>query len=274
MSVVPMYHHYDECHTPCARQKFNVMGTEVEVEYYHLSRDGVDIVFVNHPCFHEVGDQIYAGSTMDVAWRGALMSQAGIEAVWHVHCGGFPFGDENLIYVSNDWHTGLLPVYLKAFYQDHFKLGFARAVHIVHNIAHQGRAHPEEVWRLGLPDQHTGAFYLDDPQEGPCMNIMKAAINYATKVIAVSPGYAWELGTDEGGWGLAPTVRDDPAKVSGIVNGIDFHDWDPTHDRFLQSDGFQTRPTALTSRVSGRASRRARRRSRGSSASPSATTRS
>ena len=110
----------------------------------------------------------------------------------------------------------------------------------VHNIAHQGRAHPEEVWRLGLPDQHTGAFYLDDPQEGPCMNIMKAAINYATKVIAVSPGYAWELGTDEGGWGLAPTVRDDPAKVSGIVNGIDFHDWDPTHDRFLQSDGFQT----------------------------------
>ena len=37
------------------------------------------------------------------------------------------------------------------------------------------------------------------------MNIMKAAINYATKVIAVSPGYAWELGTDEGGWGLAPT---------------------------------------------------------------------
>ena len=114
-----MYHHYDECHTPCARQKFNVMGTEVEVEYYHLSRDGVDIVFVNHPCFHEVGDQIYAGSTMDVAWRGALMSQAGIEAVWHVHCGGFPFGDENLIYVSNDWHTGLLPVYLKAFYQDH-----------------------------------------------------------------------------------------------------------------------------------------------------------
>ena len=240
MSVVPMYHHYDECHTPCARQKFNVMGTEVEVEYYHLNRDGVDIVFVNHPCFHEVGDQIYAGSTMDVAWRGALMSQAGIEAVWHVHCGGFPFGDENLIYVSNDWHTGLLPVYLRAFYQDHFKLGYARAVHIVHNIAHQGRAHPDEVWRLGLPEQHTGAFYLDDPMEGPCMNIMKAAINYATKVIAVSPGYAWELGTDEGGWGLAPTVRSDPAKVSGIVNGIDFHDWDPSHDRFLQSDGFQT----------------------------------
>jgi starch synthase len=72
------------------------------------------------------------------------------------------------------------------------------------------------------------------------MNVLKAGIEYATKVIAVSPGYAWEIGTDEGGWGLAHTVRGANEKVSGIVNGIDFHEWDPQHDKYLQSDGYQT----------------------------------
>jgi hypothetical protein len=34
-----------------------------------------------------------------------------------LHCGGFPYGDESLLYVANDWHTAILPVYLRAFYQ-------------------------------------------------------------------------------------------------------------------------------------------------------------
>lgn len=108
-----------------------------------------------------------------------------------------------------------------------------------------GRTACDDVWRLGLPDHHTGAFYLDDPVGGPCMNVMKAGIEYATKVIAVSPGYAWEIQTDEGGWGLAPTIRNDPGKVSGIVNGIDFNEWSPEHDPYLQSDGYQTYGTNL-----------------------------
>jgi len=227
MSVVPMYFHYDECNEPWARVTLNVCGEDVEVEYYHHFHDGVDIVFVNHPCFRDVGEKIYSGSTMDVLWRGALLCQAAIEAVWHVPCGGYPFGDESLVYIANDWHTALLPVYLRAFYQDHDKLGYARSMLIIHNISHQGRSNPDDVWRLGLPDYHTGAFYLDDPLEGACMNVLKAGIEYATKVVAVSPGYAWEIGTDEGGWGLAPIIRNDPNKVSGIVNGIDFTEVSP-----------------------------------------------
>uniref|UniRef100_A0A7S0SDU2 Starch synthase, chloroplastic/amyloplastic n=1 Tax=Mantoniella antarctica TaxID=81844 RepID=A0A7S0SDU2_9CHLO len=245
MSVIPMYNHYDECGEPCARVSINVMGQAVDVDYFHVHRDGVDLVFVSHSCFYEVAGDIYQGGTMGVAWRGALLSQAGIEAVWHVPCGGVPFGDESLLYVANDWHTALLPVYLRAFYQEHMQLGYARSVLIVHNIAHQGRSAPDDVRRLGLPDHHTGAFYLDDPVGGPCMNIMKAGIEYATKVIAVSPSYAWEIQTDEGGWGLAPTLRNDPHKISGIVNGMDFNEWSPEHDTFLQSDGFQNYNTDL-----------------------------
>ena len=151
----------------------NVCGADTEVHYFHTHRDGVDMVFVSHPCFYEVAGNIYQGSTMDVTWRGALLSQAGIEAVYNVPCGGFPYGDESLLYVANDWHVALLPVYLRAFYHEHMKLGVARSALIVHNIAHQGRTSPDDVWRLGLPDHHTGSFYLDDPQEGAVLDVLR-----------------------------------------------------------------------------------------------------
>ena len=55
MSVIPMYYHYDECGTPCARVSINVCGCDVDVDYFHVHRDGVDLVFVSHPCFYEAG---------------------------------------------------------------------------------------------------------------------------------------------------------------------------------------------------------------------------
>ena len=178
-------------------------------------------------------------------------------------------GDENSIYVSNDWHTGLLPVYLRAFYQDHFKLSHARW-YIVHNIATRAGPTPKRSGASVFPSSTLAAASTqDDPMEGPCMNIMKAAINYATKVIAVI-GYARELGTDEGGY-LAPTVRSDPAKVSGIVNGIALPRLGPLA-RSLSCSPMDSRPTGSTSRVFGRASSKAALH-RDRSACPSATTR-
>lgn len=64
MSVIPMYYHYDECNEPCARVSINVLGTPVDVDYFHVHRDGVDLVFVSHPCFYEVNGGIYQGGTM------------------------------------------------------------------------------------------------------------------------------------------------------------------------------------------------------------------
>ena len=63
------------------------------------------------------------------------------------------------------------------------KLGYARAVLVVHNIAHQGRTHCDDVWKLGLPDHHTGAFYLDDPQAGVCIRDVCRGILFVLPVI-------------------------------------------------------------------------------------------
>jgi len=45
--------------------------------------------------------------------RCALLCKAALEAVWHVPCGGVPYGDSNTCFIANDWHTALLPVYLQ-----------------------------------------------------------------------------------------------------------------------------------------------------------------
>ena len=56
---------------------------------------------------------IYGGSREDISFRCALLCKAALEAPWHVPCGGAPYGDENLLFVANDWHTALLPFYLQ-----------------------------------------------------------------------------------------------------------------------------------------------------------------
>jgi glycogen synthase len=56
---------------------------------------------------------------------------------WHVPCGGVCYGDGNLVFIANDWHTALLPVYLKAYYRDNGLMNYTRSVLVIHNIAHQ-----------------------------------------------------------------------------------------------------------------------------------------
>ena len=108
-----------------------------------------------------------------------------------VPCGGAVYGDENLLFIANDWHTALLPVFLQAYYRDHGKLTYARCALVIHNMAHQGRGPLAEFQRLGIPDQYRDAFYLDDPFGGECMNILKAGLTTAHRLVAVSHGYAW-----------------------------------------------------------------------------------
>lgn len=60
-----------------------------------------------------------------------------MQVPWHVPCGGVCYGDGNLVFIANDWHTALLPVYLKAYYRDNGLMEFTRCILVIHNIAHQ-----------------------------------------------------------------------------------------------------------------------------------------
>lgn len=79
----------------------------------------------------------------ELQFRCAMMVKAALEAPWIVPVGPGPelepLGEENLVFVANDWHAALLPFYLQAHYRDHGQYTYARAMFIIHNMAHQGR---------------------------------------------------------------------------------------------------------------------------------------
>lgn len=60
-----------------------------------------------------------------------------LQVPWFAPCGGSIYGDGNLVFIANDWHTALLPVYLKAYYRDNDLMQYTRSVLVIHNIAHQ-----------------------------------------------------------------------------------------------------------------------------------------
>jgi starch synthase len=114
MVISPRYEFYDNAFDTGVRQMYRVFNSDVEVGYFHCFKDGVDFVFVDHSCYHNrKGGDIYKGERLEQAFRHGLLCKAALEAVWHVPCGGVPYGDSNTIFIANDWHTAVLPVYLQ-----------------------------------------------------------------------------------------------------------------------------------------------------------------
>ncbi|XP_058083400.1 granule-bound starch synthase 2, chloroplastic/amyloplastic-like isoform X2 [Magnolia sinica] len=174
----------------------------------------------------------------EILKRMVLFCKAAVEVVWHVPCGGVCYGDGNLVFVANDWHTALLPVYLKAYYRDQGLMKYARSVFVIHNVAHQGRGPVDDFSYVDLPDHYRDLFTLYDPIGGGHFNIFAAGLKAADRIVTVSHGYAWELKTSEGGWGLHEIINENSWKLKGIVNGIDPKEWNPELDIHLKSDGY------------------------------------
>lgn len=238
MVVAPKYGDYEEPQEIGEPRRYQVAGQDMEVKYYHAYIDGVDFVFIDNPIFHHVEREIYGGNRTDILKRMVLLCKAAVEVQWYVPCGGFCYGDGNLVFIANDWHTALLPVYLKAYYHDNGFMTYARSVLVIHNIAHQGRGPMDDFSFLDLPGHYIDQFKLYDPFGGDHLNIFAAGIKAADRLLTVSHGYAWELKTPDGGWGLHNIISENDWKFEGIVNGIDTADWNPRHDIHLQSDGY------------------------------------
>ncbi|KAM5581394.1 hypothetical protein ABKV19_010554 [Rosa sericea] len=234
MVVAPRYGNYAELQDLGVRKGYKHM----EVAYFHSYIDGVDFVFIDSPMFRHMENNIYAGKREDILKRMVLFCKAAVEAPWHVPCGGICYGDGNLAFIANDWHTALLPVYLKAYYRDNGLMIYTRSILVIHNIAHQGRGPVSDFSFVDLPQHYLDLFKLYDPVGGEHFNIFAAGLKTADRVVTVSHGYAWEVKTPDGGWGLHGIINENHWKLSGIVNGIDNKDWNPQFDVFLRSDGY------------------------------------
>lgn len=132
---------------------------------------------------------------------------------------------------SNDWHTAMIPLYIKANYKFDDFWKNTKNVFEIHNLAYQG------VWFddiLDFANMRKDIVY----NEWGCehygkVNWMKGAINYSDKIITVSPKYAEEIMGGEFGEGMDYTLRANRDKVIGIINGIDYDVYNPKTDRGL-----------------------------------------
>ncbi|KAK1619357.1 hypothetical protein QYE76_024874 [Lolium multiflorum] len=238
MVVIPKYGDYAEACDLGVRKRYKVAGQDSEVTYFHSYIDGVDFVFLEAPPFRHRHNDIYGGERPDVLKRMILFCKAAVEVPWYAPCGGTVYGDGNLVFIANDWHTALLPVYLKAYYRDNGLMQYTRSVLVIHNIAHQGRGPVEDFFNMDLPEHYIDHFKLYDPAGGEHSNVFAAGLKMADRVVTVSHGYMWELKTIEGGWGLHDIINQNEWKLDGIVNGIDTAEWNPKVDVHLHSDDY------------------------------------
>jgi starch synthase len=125
----------------------------------------------------------------------------------------------------HDWTTGFVPVYLNTTLRDS-ALGRTASVFTIHNLEHQGYCDPRAMSFARLP---WSEFRPDSVESVGQVNLMKAGLYHATKITTVSPTYAQEIKTPEGGFGLDDVLRFRAADLIGIVNGID-PSWDPATD--------------------------------------------
>jgi starch synthase len=145
----------------------------------------------------------------------------------------------------NDWQTGLIPVYLSQEYgprsrdelparPDQRTTGFdrIRTLLTIHNIAYQGL-----FWHLDLP--LTGLdwklFNYRQLEFYGHLNFLKAGIVFADLLNTVSPSYAREIQTPYYGCGLQGVLAERKDRLFGIVNGVDYREWNPATDRHLRA---------------------------------------
>ncbi|MBF0238810.1 MAG: glycogen synthase [SAR324 cluster bacterium] len=191
----------------------------------YLIEEGVPVYFIEHNGFFD-RDRIYDDGNYeygDNAMRFGFLSRAVLQLckVLHfmpdiIHC--------------NDWQTAMTPYYLKEYERDNYFLSKTASVLTIHNAAFQGKFWGGFAGPLAIAHKDMVSDCFED---FGMINFLKGGIAYADKINAVSPGYAEELTTYVGSHGLHDSFMRRQQDFSGILNGCDYHIWDPEIDHLI-----------------------------------------
>ena len=163
-----------------------------------------------------------AGDYLDNAERFVFFSRAALELLRRrpvdiVHC--------------HDWQTAPAIVFLKTQARRYAELAAAKNVFTIHNLGFQG-IFGQAAWHLLNLD--LGYFTPQFLEFFGNINFVKGALVFADKITTVSPSYAAEIMTTEQGFGLEGVLRQRADDLVGILNGVDYHVWNPWTDPYLQ----------------------------------------
>lgn len=173
--------------------------------------------FFNRGCFYGCEDDIE---------RFLYFSRAAIEFIYKKPL------KPDIIHL-HDWQTSVIAPLIKNMYMP-LGLTHPKTVLTIHNMEYQGKCSPSDLNKIGMdstfyskPDQ------MADPLYPNLVNLLKGGIIYSDFITTVSPTYAKEVLTPEGGKGLENTLLKYKNKFKGILNGLDYSYWNPEIDRFL-----------------------------------------
>lgn len=186
-----------------------------------IQLDGVTVYFVDNEWYFK-RDRLYGFE--DDAERFAYFCRAVLTMLPHV-------GFQPDIIHCNDWHTGLLGVFLKEdFYHDPY-YAHIKVIYTIHNLKYQG-IYPPTIMQdiIGLPQE---LFDNGNLECDGCVNYMKSGMVYADSITTVSPTYAQEITYPYFGERLDGYIRDNQDRVHGIINGLDETAYNPSLDSYI-----------------------------------------
>ncbi|HEX4375633.1 MAG TPA: glycogen synthase [Steroidobacteraceae bacterium] len=224
--------------------------------YASISRSGLDIYPVDflQNLWVQLGSHRFAFSVLTarlpgsdafvylidcpaVFHRGSLYSTAGDEhlrflVLTHaafICCQYMGFAPQIMHF--NDWHTAAGTLLRRATYGWDGLFADTRTVLTIHNIGYQGDIGAQAADEV-LPGGPHGLLNAGGLDQGH-INLLRLGVAYADLVTTVSPTYAREIQTAEYGMGLQDLLRARADSVIGILNGVDYDEWDPRRDRYL-----------------------------------------
>ncbi|MCS6957105.1 MAG: glycogen/starch synthase [Aquificaceae bacterium] len=192
-----------------------------EFGIYEDTKDHVRYYFVDYPAYYN-REYIYAtpkGEYEDNPLRFGFLSLASLQLIRDTSI------EPDLMHI-HDWHTGLVPLYKRLYYEDLKELP---VIFTIHNAMHQGLYDPHYIPMLNLP------WEVYSPYNGiefyGKINFLKSGIYFCDVLTTVSPSYAEEL--RQYAYGLEGLIRE-KKYFFGILNGIDYDVWNSEKDKYIK----------------------------------------
>ena len=230
--VMPRYYKIDRSKLTKLEGPMGVLAGQVEawVAVYESKLPGteVPVYFIDHEQSYG-RDGVYGTKTEtdfhDNPYRSALLCHGAFQL-----CRKLDWYPD--VMHAHDWFTGLVPVILKCVCRNG-KFANTSSVLTIHNLGYQGVYGEEQFPALGLD---WNLYYGGGIEHNGCINLLQAGISCADMITTVSPTYAGEIQTYEGGFGLDGLLRVRTDVVRGILNGCDLDTWNPGKDKLIPAN--------------------------------------
>ncbi|MFW6159568.1 MAG: glycogen synthase GlgA [Acidobacteriota bacterium] len=134
---------------------------------------------------------------------------------------------------ANDWQSALVPVFLRKLFRNASLFQKTKSVFTIHNLAYQGVFPQETMAFTGLSEE---LFSINGLEFYGKVNFIKGGIVFSDAVTTVSRKYAEEIQTSEYGHGMEGVLKEKAARLFGVLNGVDYSQWNPETDSLLPAN--------------------------------------